>query len=324
LPSSRARGASGRRWVAVLVGAVLVACLPGVSDTEQPAGVTGTAERVPTVGAAYAGLSTGPLWDAKLVDLPEGVLLRAGEVRITAAELDAALAKYAAEGGVGEQLRQWRFYLLEEMAVEALLRVEARAWAGADGAQRATVVEDYLQSIADAVKIDEAQVRAHYEQNRQAFGTASYDEVAGWIASYLLDDLQRAAVTQQINRLSERHEVEVDRAFVAAAAESELANPVAQARSSGLPTMVDFGSHGCVPCDMMTPILAELKTSLAGRCNVLFVEVREEPILGGRYGVRSIPVQVFFDASGREVFRHVGYWPKESILNKLREMGVEQ
>ena len=33
----------------------------------------------------------------------------------------------------------------------------------------------------------------------------------------------------------------------------------------------------------------------AGRANVVFVSVREEQILASRYGIQSIPVQIFFD-----------------------------
>ena len=56
--------------------------------------------------------------------------------------------------------------------------------------------------------------------------------------------------------------------------------------------------------------------------NVLFVHVREQEILAARYGISSIPVQVFFDKAGKEVFRHVGFFPQEDVERKLKEMGV--
>jgi hypothetical protein len=33
-------------------------------------------------------------------------------------------------------------------------------------------------------------------------------------------------------------------------------------------------------------------------------------------------VQIIFDASGEEITRHVGYWPKEELVAKLQETGV--
>jgi thioredoxin 1 len=100
-------------------------------------------------------------------------------------------------------------------------------------------------------------------------------------------------------------------------------NPVDKARSSGRPSLVDFGSKGCKPCDMLAPILAELKKKHDGRANVIFINVRDEQILAARYGIESIPTQIFFDKDGKEVFRHVGFFPQDQIEKKLAEIGVK-
>ncbi len=99
-------------------------------------------------------------------------------------------------------------------------------------------------------------------------------------------------------------------------------NPVDQARDSGKPSLVDFGATGCGPCDRMTPILEDLEDKYPGKRNVLFVHVCEKQILGAKYGIQTIPVQVFFDKDGREVFRHTGFFPQDEIEKKLAEMGV--
>lgn len=85
-------------------------------------------------------------------------------------------------------------------------------------------------------------------------------------------------------------------------------NPVDKARRSKKPTMAEFGATGCVPCDMMQPILDKLRKTYPGKLNVIFVHVGEDQVLAARYGIQSIPVQVFFDAAGKEVFRHVGFF----------------
>ena len=46
---------------------------------------------------------------------------------------------------------------------------------------------------------------------------------------------------------------------------------------------------------MMQPILDKLRKDFPEKLNVVFVHVREEQILASRYGIRSIPVQVFDD-----------------------------
>ena len=100
-------------------------------------------------------------------------------------------------------------------------------------------------------------------------------------------------------------------------------NPVDKARNSGRPSLADFGATGCVPCDMLAPILKNLEAKYKDKVNVLFVHVREKQILATRYGVETIPVQIFFDKSGKEIFRHVGFWPQAEIEKKLTEMGVK-
>lgn len=36
-----------------------------------------------------------------------------------------------------------------------------------------------------------------------------------------------------------------------------------------------------------------------------------------------IPTQIFFDAQGNELYRHVGFIGKEDILAKWKELGVD-
>ena len=51
--------------------------------------------------------------------------------------------------------------------------------------------------------------------------------------------------------------------------------------------------------------------------------VRENQILGARFGIRSIPVQVFYDKNGEEVFRHMGFYPEAEVLKQLSKLGIE-
>jgi len=74
---------------------------------------------------------------------------------------------------------------------------------------------------------------------------------------------------------------------------------------------------------MLAPILETLKKKYEGTANVLFISVVEQQLLAARYGIESIPVQVFFDQSGKETFRHVGFYPQEEIEKKMAEMGVK-
>jgi thioredoxin 1 len=93
--------------------------------------------------------------------------------------------------------------------------------------------------------------------------------------------------------------------------------------AAGLPRLVDLGSTTCIPCKMMAPILEELKKEYEGRLQVEFVDVMANPDAGRSYQISLIPTQIFFDASGKERFRHEGFFAKEDILAKWKELGVD-
>jgi len=91
----------------------------------------------------------------------------------------------------------------------------------------------------------------------------------------------------------------------------------------GLPALIDIGAGTCIPCKMMAPILEELKKEYAGVFSVNFIDIHKNPDQVDKYNIRVIPTQVFFDASGKELFRHEGFFSKQDILAKWAELGVE-
>lgn len=92
--------------------------------------------------------------------------------------------------------------------------------------------------------------------------------------------------------------------------------------AKSLPRLVDLGAKKCIPCKQMIPVLGALTSEYAGRLEVVFIDVWENRAAGKEYGIRLIPTQIFYDASGKELFRHEGYWSKEAILAKFEELGV--
>lgn len=90
-----------------------------------------------------------------------------------------------------------------------------------------------------------------------------------------------------------------------------------------LPRLVDLGADKCIPCKMMAPILEELKTEYTGKLQVDFIDVWKDPAPGQKAGIRVIPTQIFYDASGKELFRHEGFYSKEDILAKWKELGID-
>jgi thioredoxin 1 len=90
-----------------------------------------------------------------------------------------------------------------------------------------------------------------------------------------------------------------------------------------LPRLVDFGAGKCRMCKMMEPILEELRSEYSGILAVNYVDVYKNSDITEQHSVQIIPTQIFFDASGKELFRHEGFFSKEDILSKWKELGFE-
>ena len=99
--------------------------------------------------------------------------------------------------------------------------------------------------------------------------------------------------------------------------------PLTQVLGNGKPTLAEFGSSTCIPCKEMKPILEELAKEYEEKLNVVIVEVYEQLDLAREYQIMAIPTQIFFDSSGKEITRHMGFWAKEEISAQLKKMGID-
>lgn len=115
--------------------------------------------------------------------------------------------------------------------------------------------------------------------------------------------------------------------MIATAAHAELPSSshavIRAALTSGKPTVADFGARTCIPCKKMAPLLEELNLELQGRANVLFTDVWAAQSLAKQYRVQMIPTQIFFDTSGKEIKRHMGFLSKDDILKELKAAGLK-
>ncbi len=88
----------------------------------------------------------------------------------------------------------------------------------------------------------------------------------------------------------------------------------------GRPALYEFGAKSCIPCIQMKQVMAELTTSHGDKVEFRMVYADEEKDLFRQYSIMLIPTQVFFDAEGQEVDRHIGPLSKEEVLQKLKEL----
>jgi thioredoxin 1 len=92
---------------------------------------------------------------------------------------------------------------------------------------------------------------------------------------------------------------------------------VVQALRKGKPTVVEFGANVCATCRDMKPVLAQLARDYGHRIEVIDVDLIKRRAYIAGYRIQLMPTQVFFDARGREIGRHMGKIGPEEILDRL-------
>ncbi len=101
-----------------------------------------------------------------------------------------------------------------------------------------------------------------------------------------------------------------------------LAIPVVIRGEGSLPKLVVFGSGSCLPCQLMKPVLEELKKDYDGRLDVVQVSVDEFPEAVRQFRLRTVPTEIFLRADGRELYRREGFMAKEEIVARWKDVGV--
>jgi len=85
-----------------------------------------------------------------------------------------------------------------------------------------------------------------------------------------------------------------------------------------LPVLVDFWAEWCGPCRMAGPILEELSEAYKDKALIVKLNVDQNQINPGKYGIMSIPTTILFK-EGKEVGRVVGFSGKETFEELMKK-----
>ena len=88
-------------------------------------------------------------------------------------------------------------------------------------------------------------------------------------------------------------------------------------KASG-PVLVDYWAEWCGPCKQIGPALEEIAAEMGARVTVAKLNIDENPMTPGRYGVRGIPTLMVFK-DGKVAATKVGAMPKSKIIEWLNE-----
>ena len=99
-------------------------------------------------------------------------------------------------------------------------------------------------------------------------------------------------------------------------------------RDSGIKykvTFIELGSVRCIPCQRMQTVMKSIETKYSKDVKVVFHDVwtEEGKPYGMKYGIAAIPTQVFLDETGKEYYRHEGFFPEEELVKVLQQKGVK-
>ncbi|MFN3969428.1 thioredoxin [Flavobacterium sp.] len=88
--------------------------------------------------------------------------------------------------------------------------------------------------------------------------------------------------------------------------------------NSEKPVLIDFYATWCGPCQVLGPILKEVKESLGERVSIIKIDVDKNQELAAQYQVRGVPTMMLFQ-KGKQLWRQSGVLSKEEILRTVIE-----
>lgn len=84
------------------------------------------------------------------------------------------------------------------------------------------------------------------------------------------------------------------------------------------PVLIDFYATWCGPCQMLSPILKEVKESLGDRVSIIKIDVDKNQEIAASYQVRGVPTIMLFQ-NGKQLWRQSGVLSKGEIIQMILE-----
>jgi thioredoxin 1 len=85
---------------------------------------------------------------------------------------------------------------------------------------------------------------------------------------------------------------------------------------SDKPVLIDFYATWCGPCQMLGPILKEVKENLGERVSIIKIDVDKNQEIASVYQVRGVPTMILFQ-KGKQLWRQSGVLSKEEIIQTI-------
>lgn len=251
--------------------------------------------------------------------------------KITVAEFSRELGKIPSP--YQEMLKEEPKQFLDQLVLKEVLIQEAdRLGVKSDPAAKGEDMESsqiqnlLKKEVIDKVKVSKEEVELLYKEHQSKMGKKRMEEVAPLLEDLIREAKGKEKVEEYVTSLREKAKVEIDekrlQEITTPAPDTNTGDEFNKAVKSGKPLLVDFGANNCVPCRQIRPILKEIAREQTGKAEILIIDVYKFKSLATDYKIQVVPTLIFFDKSGKESYRHMGAWDKESIVKKLMELGA--
>lgn len=84
------------------------------------------------------------------------------------------------------------------------------------------------------------------------------------------------------------------------------------------PVLVDFFATWCGPCQMLAPVLKQVKESLGERITIIKIDVDKNQAIAAQYQVRGVPTMLLFQ-NGKQLWRQSGVVSKDELVKIIVE-----
>jgi thioredoxin 1 len=86
--------------------------------------------------------------------------------------------------------------------------------------------------------------------------------------------------------------------------------------NSDTPVLVDFFATWCGPCQMLMPVLKQVKDNMGERVKILKIDVDKNKELATQFQVRGVPTMLLFH-NGKQIWRQSGVLTKDEIIRTI-------